>query len=180
MRSKSLLAAGAFALVCSLFPAAAVENAAPVTEETARQTALSQLDGARVIRSKTRTRHDGRIRHTYLIINDKDRAEVVVDGADGGIVKLEIKPINTGDSGGRINANWTTRLSADDAKEIALQRTGGGEVVKIEKDYDDDGPTVYEIDIIKDNVKYEVEVDADTGAIHEFKAKSINKNRKAG
>ncbi|MEK5037705.1 PepSY domain-containing protein [Sporosarcina sp. FSL K6-3457] len=56
------------------------------------------------------------------------------------------------------------RITIDQAMAIALQRVPG-QVVKAELDYDD-GVLVYEIDIrTAEGHKYEVKIDANTGAI---------------
>ena len=56
------------------------------------------------------------------------------------------------------------RISMEQAMNIALQRVPG-QVVKAELDYDD-GMLIYEIDIrTAEGYKYEVKVDANTGAI---------------
>lgn len=52
-------------------------------------------------------------------------------------------------------------------KKIALEKING-EIIKLELDcYGDDGPE-YEIEILSDGVKYEIEIDAYTGKIREF------------
>lgn len=70
------------------------------------------------------------------------------------------------------NHSWTNhwqnpqyrRISIEQAMTIALQRVPG-QVVKAELEYED-GMLVYEVDIrSQDGVKYEVQVDAITGAI---------------
>lgn len=60
------------------------------------------------------------------------------------------------------------RISIEQAMDIAVRRVPG-QVVKAELDYDD-GLLVYEIDIrTADGYKYEVKVDATTGAILKVK-----------
>lgn len=57
-----------------------------------------------------------------------------------------------------------SRISIDDAMTIALEQVPG-EVVKVELDTEN-GILVYEIDIMTmEGVKYEVEIDAQTGAV---------------
>lgn len=61
-----------------------------------------------------------------------------------------------------------SRISIDDAMEIALEQIPG-EVVKVELDTDN-GMLVYEVDIISmQGIKYEIEIDAQTGRIIKMK-----------
>lgn len=55
------------------------------------------------------------------------------------------------------------RISADQAKAIALELTGGGTIKECDEDDDD-----YEIDILSAGVKYEIEIDAYTGKVLDF------------
>ncbi len=63
-----------------------------------------------------------------------------------------------------IRTHNTEGLQSDQAMAIALERVPG-QVVKAELDYDD-GMLVYEIDVrTAEGYKYEVKIDANTGAI---------------
>lgn len=53
------------------------------------------------------------------------------------------------------------------ARKIALDRVGGGDIVKFWKDWDD-GIAVYEIEIHWNGVEYEVEIEASNGKIRDF------------
>ena len=59
-------------------------------------------------------------------------------------------------------------ISREEAERIALDKVSG-EIIKMELDdlRDDDGPE-YEIEILSDGIKYEIEIDAYTGEIKEF------------
>ncbi len=61
-------------------------------------------------------------------------------------------------------ADDSAYIGTEKASQIAVEKAGGGEVVKIEMDLDD-GVMVYEGDLVKDNVKYEFDIDATTGKI---------------
>lgn len=58
------------------------------------------------------------------------------------------------------------------AKSIALKKVGKGTVIKIDFDYDD-GVPVYEVDIIKGEFEYEVEIHAKTGKILKFEVEHM-------
>ena len=55
------------------------------------------------------------------------------------------------------------RISADKAKSIALELTGGGKIIEFELDDDE-----YEIEIISNGKEYEIEIDAYTGKVLDF------------
>ena len=62
-------------------------------------------------------------------------------------------------------------VTLDEAKQAALNRAGvKAEEVQFTKAYEgwDDGRTVYELEFWKDNVEYDMEVDAATGNIWEY------------
>lgn len=59
-------------------------------------------------------------------------------------------------------------LGVEKIKEIVLEKSGGGKIIEIE--YDGSGQLKkYEGNIIKDNIKYDFEVDATTGRVIEWK-----------
>lgn len=60
------------------------------------------------------------------------------------------------------------KISENKAKEIAVEKVGGGTVREIELD-SEKGVLVYEIEVKYNGVKYEVEIDAYTGEIVKFK-----------
>ncbi|MEV7229356.1 PepSY domain-containing protein [Polymorphospora sp. NPDC051019] len=58
-------------------------------------------------------------------------------------------------------------VSAERAKEIALGRVGGGTVEEVDRDREHGRP-VWEVEIYKGQVEYEVDVDRETGEIVKF------------
>lgn len=69
---------------------------------------------------------------------------------------------------GTANHNRYSRISIDDAMDIAVQQIPG-EIVKIELDRDN-GRLVYEVDVINmQGVKYEIEIDAQTARVIKLK-----------
>lgn len=71
-------------------------------------------------------------------------------------------------------------ISVAEAKRIALQQVNG-QVIKVELDdlYDDDNPE-YEIEIMANGVKYEIEIDARTGRVKEVDRDDDDDRRKSG
>jgi len=66
-----------------------------------------------------------------------------------------------------------SEITTERAKEIALAKIGGGTVTECKLDYEN-GRKVYEIKIVYGNTKYEMDVDAITGAISDYSAEAIN------
>ena len=65
------------------------------------------------------------------------------------------------------SSNKNNYIGTAKAKEIALKKVGGGHVIKVEFDMDD-GVPVYEVEIIKGDYEYDVEIHAKTGKILEL------------
>ncbi|MCP1449681.1 PepSY domain-containing protein [Priestia megaterium] len=61
----------------------------------------------------------------------------------------------------------TTTIEEAKAKDIALQKTDGGDITNIQLAIDD-GVKQYEIDITKGNKEYDVDIDSSSGNIIEF------------
>jgi len=65
-----------------------------------------------------------------------------------------------------------SEITTERAKEIALTKVGGGTVTECKLDYEN-GRKVCEIKIVYGNTKYEMDVDAITGAISDYSAEAI-------
>ncbi|MEI2326752.1 PepSY domain-containing protein [Priestia megaterium] len=61
----------------------------------------------------------------------------------------------------------TTTIEEAKAKDIALQKTDGGDITNIQLAIDD-GVKQYEVDITKGNKEYDVDIDSNSGKIIEF------------
>ncbi|MED4284444.1 PepSY domain-containing protein [Priestia megaterium] len=64
----------------------------------------------------------------------------------------------------------TTTIEEAKAKDIALQKTDGGDITNIQLAVDD-GVKQYEVDITKGNKEYDVDIDSSSGNIIEFDEK---------
>lgn len=63
-------------------------------------------------------------------------------------------------------------IGAERAKKIALEKTQGGTAVKVKFEMDD-GVPVYEVDVIKDELEYEIKIHARSGRILEIDVESV-------
>lgn len=103
-----------------------------------------------------------------IVKNKKEIDDDAVFGVPGGAGKLQSsEPVNNSDQRTG-NAGASAPITADQAKEIALNHAGqtvdSVYLKKAEQDYDN-GRLVYEIEFIAGNTEYEYEIDAQTGDI---------------
>ena len=122
-----------------------------MTMEEAQKIALEEVDGE-VIKSST----------------DSEKYDLEIDGESGDIVKKEKDDDYVANQNTTNNQTNQTTITEDEAKKIATDRIGGsGEFVRCELD-NDDGVLKYEIEVIKDNTEYDIDVDATTGEITKY------------
>ena len=104
-------------------------------------------------------------REYYKSAQAKDEKALIPDTA----IQSPSKPANSNQNAGDVvSAN---DIGKDKAKEIALNRVGikESEADFIRVEYDrEDGLYVYEVEIIKDRVEYDVTIKADDGKILEY------------
>lgn len=75
--------------------------------------------------------------------------------------------------------NTSSYISTEQAKAIALDKSGGGEVLYIKLDIDNDDfddRAEYDVKILNNNSIYEMEIDAITGQITEYEIEVQNSN----
>lgn len=80
--------------------------------------------------------------------------------------KAENSIINTNDAYSVLNI-----ISIEEAKDIALLKTSGGEIVEIKLENDDE-LICYEIEIVKGNLKYNIIIGATDSRIYEFETEN--------
>lgn len=168
----------ACAVVLGLLPAGAGEKWPPreaveavVAETTARDTVLSMIPGGRVVRYYLNTKKDGRAVYKYLVVTDVDRIHVEVDAANGEMVRFDRKRIESVKVRPGAAVADVAAVSPADARTKALEKTGKGEVIKVEKNFRKDGGVAYEVDVIADDRRCEVEIDGITGEVVKYKEK---------
>ena len=106
--------------------------------------------------------HDSDPEYEIKILADGVIYEIEIDAYTGRIKEYEREDKANLTSGkGKRNI-----ISKEQAANIALGLVDG-EIVKLELGEDDGNPE-YEIKVIKDGIKYEIEIDARTGNVKEF------------
>lgn len=68
----------------------------------------------------------------------------------------------------------STDITPDKAQQIALNRTGGGFVIKWELDREK-RKKVYEIEIINENTRYSMDIDTTNGTISDYKTRTTQR-----
>ncbi|MFV0395043.1 MAG: PepSY domain-containing protein, partial [Coprobacillaceae bacterium] len=126
-----------------------------ITIEKAKEIALADEDGE-IVKEK-KDYDDGIIYYEIDIIRDNTKYEFEIDST-GNIVSKEQ---DTYENNENTNIDY---ISQEEAKNIIINHAGGGNIVKIELDYEN-GKAVYEMELIKDNIEYDAMIDANTGEI---------------
>ena len=94
-----------------------------------------------------------------------------IQASDGSVVKKKIELIGAGGS----KTGITAAITQKDARKIALEDAGLTEAevtISAEKLDTENGVAVYEVDFVKDNVKYEYDINAMTGAVYSKSSES--------
>lgn len=104
------------------------------------------------------------------IIKDNVEYEFSIDAKTGEIIKLDedFEPDYR-------NNKDIKAIGEDSAKDIMLKKVGGGKLIEFEFDKDDRVPK-YEGTILKDNMEYDVSVNAETGKIIGFSKEHYDGN----
>ena len=128
-------------------PEAATQQQSALTQETAIQKAKDTFHLTEATVTKCQQDYEDGIQvYEVDLVSGSTKYSVELDASNG-----------TAPSGS---------ISAEEAIAVAEQAAGisGSTVVKNEFDYDD-GKGVYEIELVQNNVQYEFEIDATTGAV---------------
>ena len=151
---------------------------AKISMEEAKEAALKEFQGD-IIQSNT-DKDDGRVVYEFTIDNGPNRCEVEIDGNTGEVLKSELEDnrLRSQPSEGPSQENSQPQsseelITEDEAKEVALARSGAGSVVRCELDRDD-GNIRYEIEIRDGNKEIDVEVDAVTKEILHYEEEVID------
>lgn len=139
-------------------------NGEIISEEKARKLAEKQVKNASIT-SIARKHSDGIDIYKVKMKTSKKKYELKLHARTGKVLEYEWKLVmkKSGSKG---------YIGEGKAKAIALDKVGSGTVVKVEFD-NDDGTPVYDVDIIKGELEYEVKIHAKTGKILKFEMESI-------
>ena len=118
------------------------------------------------------------------LIKENYEYEIDGDSRSGNIIKFEQEDISANSSSSNTSTNNTqtttkpststsnkSYIGESKAKSIMLGKVPGGTFTSFHLDYDD-GRAEYEGELVKGNMKYDITVDANTGAIINFDSES--------
>lgn len=159
-----------------------------LTLEEAQEIAVAEVEGKKVLKAK-QDYDDGITYYDFTVVTDNEKYEIEVDANDGTILKKErdkdyvsntnegtVTPVDNGNTttnnnnttnNGTSNQTTTNIISNEEAQNIALNKTGGGYLVKCELDHDDH-MMVYEIEVKNGNYEYDIDVNASNGEILKY------------
>ena len=159
-----------------------------LTLEEAQEIAVAEVEGKKVLKAK-QDYDDGITYYDFTVVTDNEKYEIEVDANDGTILKKErdkdyvsntnegtVTPVDNGNTttnnnnttnNGTSSQTTTNIISNEEAQNIALNKTGGGYLVKCELDHDDN-MMVYEIEVKNGNYEYDIDVNASNGEILKY------------
>lgn len=161
---------------------AATTAAAEISAEQAKEIALDYVGGGTVTKC-TRDYENGKQVYEIAIVYGDKKYEMDIGVYDSEITDYEEKyrningnsypsTVDSTSSASQSQASAATEISAEQAKEIALARAGGGSVTKCKLDYEN-GKQVYEIEIVNGNKKYEMDVGVYDSQITDYEVETI-------
>lgn len=127
-----------------------------ISKSKCKRLAKKQVSGGSIT-SIVKKRSDGIDIYKVKMKKSNKKYELKFHARTGKLLEYEWKL--TAKSGSKY-------IGTEKAKEIALKKVGGGHVMKVEFDMDD-GIPVYEVEIIKGDYEYDVEIHAKTGKVLE-------------
>lgn len=163
MRKPIGILVGLALIVSATFGANKVFASGEISKKQAEEIALSKSGGGKIVESKLDF-EDGRKVYEIDIINGNSKYEMDVCVTDSKIYDYKVKMYSTTVPG-------KNEISIEKAQDIALIKTNGGEIVECKLDFEK-GRKVYEIEIIKGNTKYEMNVCVTDSKIYNYKAKT--------
>lgn len=159
----------------TVFAANAIVEGSSIGTENAKNFAFADAGIDPVSASNVKAEFDyehGQFVYEVEFVAGNSEYEYWIKASDGTVVKKQVKIITKDGS----NVVATAEITLDKAKEIALADAGltVADVTFTKEKLDvDDGISVYDIDFFADNVKYEYEINAVTGAVYSKSKETI-------
>lgn len=144
-------------------------NSTFISIEKVQDITLSKIPGSTITDIDLDTKF-GRNIYKVEAFKDGYEYELVLDAETGKGLALskELEEwYKQGISEGDLISTPPTAISLEKAKTIALNKVPGSSIVKVEQDYDD-GRLVYEMELRKGKLEYDLEIDGLTGQILDF------------
>ena len=132
-----------------------------IGDDKAKEIALEIVNG-QIIKFELDDFDDDNPEYEIDIISNGFKYEIELDAYTGKLVSYDKDKIDD-DKLDKLTSETTSRISIEEAQSIALEKTGGGTIVKFKLDDDE-----YEVEIINGTTEYELEINAYTGKIIKF------------
>lgn len=163
-----ILTMGAVLGTGTAFAASAIAESSSIGAENAKNFAFADARIDPLSASNVKAEFDyehGQFVYEVEFMAGNSEYEYWIKASDGTVIKKQLEIVTQDGS----SAVVTAKITLDRAKEIALKDAGltiTGVTFTEEKLDVDDGISVYDIDFYVDNVEYEYEINAVTGAIY--------------
>ena len=139
-------------------------SSSPTTEKEAINIALRKTNGGIATEYKLDQKSDNK-RYKIEIINKSVKYKIGINSQTGEIISYKEKNIKDEKNSSYINKIVSnSKVNIESAKQIALKATDGGTVTSYELDIEED-QLFYDIEIVQDNIKYELDINAQTGEV---------------
>ena len=149
-------------------------NGTDIGEAKAKEIALGHAKKTEAevtyVRAK-RDYDDGRTVYDIEFYVSNAEYDYEVDAYTGDVLSYDYDIEHLNAASGTVGNDNSAYIGLDAAKEIALKKAklSAGDVRYTEASFEhDDGVAVYQIEFVADNMEYEFEIDATTGAIREY------------
>ena len=139
-------------------------SSSPITEKEAINIALRKTNGGIITEYKLDQKSDNK-RYKIEVINKSVKYKIGINSQTGEIISYKEKNIKDEKNSSYINKIVSnSKVNIESAKQIALKATDGGTVTSYELDIEED-QLFYDIEIVQDNIKYELDINAQTGEV---------------
>ena len=139
-----------------------------IGEEKAKEIMQKEAPGAEFINFEL-DKDDGRAEYDGELVKDDTEYDITVDAVTGEILESEQEKYDGRyDSKSNDTKDKKDYISKTKAKNIMKEEVPGAEIVEFEfdgHDDDDNEPATYEGELVKDNIEYDITVDAVTGEV---------------
>lgn len=128
-----------------------------VSEESIRSKAGKKVKDATIAYIRLKE-DDGLMEYKVRLNKGNYQYTLVYNAKNAKLLEYEKKYVASS------SGSSSNYISEEKAKKIALNKVPGATAVKIKLDHDD-GAAVYEVELVKGNYEYEIEIDAKTGNV---------------
>lgn len=151
-----------------------------ISASKAKKKAKKQVSGAEIT-SVVKKRSSGIDVYKVKMNKGSKKYEMKIHARTGAVLEYEwdliVQKAGKNTKASQRNGNGAkvvdgAYIGEESAKQIALEKVGGGTVVKLKLD-EEDRQMVYEVEIVKGEFEYEFEIDAVTGEILKYEKESI-------